>query len=65
MLYTGLDIHKRCSVACTFDGQGRRIREGRISGNSPEAFAAYFAIARAQRSAAGSLLELGNGSRHP
>jgi transposase len=42
MLYTGLDIHKRYSVACTFDGQGRKIREGRISGNSPEAFAAYF-----------------------
>lgn len=42
MLYTGLDIHKRYSVACTLDGQGHKIREGRIEGNSPESFAAYF-----------------------
>ena len=42
MYYTGIDYHKRYSVACTLDAQGRKIREGRIEANSPAAFAAYF-----------------------
>jgi transposase len=45
MLYTGLDIHKRYSVACTVDAQGRPIREGRIDHfgeGAREAFGAYF-----------------------
>jgi transposase len=42
MYYTGIDYHKRYSVACTLDAQGRKIREARINANAPEAFAAYF-----------------------
>ncbi|MCW5547561.1 MAG: IS110 family transposase [Opitutaceae bacterium] len=43
MNYTGIDHHKRYSVACTLDAQGRRLLERRIDHNAPEAFAAYFA----------------------
>lgn len=43
MSYTGIDHHKRYSVACTLDAQGRRLLERRIDHNAPEAFAAYFA----------------------
>ena len=43
MNYTGIDYHKRYSVACTLDAQGRRLLERRIDHNAPEAFAAYFA----------------------
>jgi transposase len=43
MLYTGIDYHKRYSVVCTLDAQGRRVAERRIERNAPEAFAAYFA----------------------
>lgn len=43
MNYTGIDHHKRYSVACTLDAQGRRLQERRIDRNAPEAFAAYFA----------------------
>lgn len=42
MNYTGIDYHKKYSVACTLDGQGRRLHEARIDANAPEAFAAYF-----------------------
>ena len=41
MYYTGIDYHKRYSVACTLDVQGLKIREARINANAPEAFAAY------------------------
>jgi transposase len=41
-LYTGIDHHKRYSVACTLDEQGNLIKEGRIAGNAPETFASYF-----------------------
>ncbi|MBI5382387.1 MAG: hypothetical protein HZA31_10850 [Opitutae bacterium] len=43
MLYTGIDYHKRYSVACTLDAQGRRLSEAKITQNTPEGFAAYFA----------------------
>lgn len=43
MYYTGIDYHKRYSVACTLDAQGRCIQEARIDKNDPVAFAAYFA----------------------
>ena len=43
MNYTGIDHHKRYSVACTLDGQGRLVRQARLDHNAPEAFAAYFA----------------------
>jgi hypothetical protein len=39
---TGIDHHKRYSVACTLDGQGHLVKQGRIDHNAPEAFAAYF-----------------------
>lgn len=42
MNYTGIDYHKRYSVACTLDGQGRLMKQARIHHNAPEAFAAYF-----------------------
>lgn len=41
MLYTGVDFHKRYSVACTMDATGERIKEARIA-NTPEAIASYF-----------------------
>lgn len=40
--YTGIDYHKRYSVACTLDGQGRLLKQARIDNNDPKAFAAYF-----------------------
>src|SRR5579863_59255 len=41
MLYTGVDFHKRYSVACTMDASGPRVKEARIV-NTPEAIASYF-----------------------
>ncbi len=29
MIYTGIDHHKRYSVACTLDAQGRRLSEAK------------------------------------
>ena len=43
MNYTGIDHHKRYSVACTLDARGAKVLEKRIDHNAPEAFAAYFA----------------------
>ena len=40
--YTGIDYHKRYSVACTLDEQGRKLQEGRIDGNTPKGFTTYF-----------------------
>lgn len=42
MLYTGIDYHKRYSVLCTVDADGRRVQSARIDQNEPAAFAAYF-----------------------
>jgi transposase len=42
MIYTGIDYHKRYSVACTLDVQGRKLHEARIDGNAAAAFAGYF-----------------------
>jgi len=42
MIYTGIDYHKRYSVACTLDAQGQKLHEARIDGNASAAFAAYF-----------------------
>ena len=42
MLYTGIDYHKKYSVASTFDAAGARVKEARIDGNERAAFAAYF-----------------------
>jgi transposase len=42
MIYTGIDYHKRYSVACTLDAQGRKLQEARIDGNAVAAFATYF-----------------------
>ena len=43
MYYTGIDYHKRYSVACALDAQGRKIREARIDANAFEGFVAFFA----------------------
>jgi hypothetical protein len=43
MSYSGFDHHKRYTVPCTLDAQGRRLQERRIDRNAPEAFAAYLA----------------------
>jgi hypothetical protein len=40
MNYTGIDYHKRYSVACTLDAQGRQLKQARIDHNAPESFAA-------------------------
>lgn len=42
MLYTGIDYHKRYSVLCTVDAEGRRVQSARVDQNEPAAFAAYF-----------------------
>lgn len=43
MIYTGIDYHKRYSVACTLDTQGNKLSQARIEANSAEGFASYFA----------------------
>lgn len=39
MRYTGIDYHKRYSVACTVDTEGGRVQSARINQNEPAAFA--------------------------
>ena len=34
--YTGIDYHKRYSVACTVDAQGNKLQEAKIEANAPE-----------------------------
>jgi hypothetical protein len=48
MIYTGIDYHKRYSVACTLDALGRKPHEARIDGNGPAVFAAYVNGAQGQ-----------------
>lgn len=43
MIYTGIDYHKRYSVACSVDAQGNKLALARIESNTPEGFASYFA----------------------
>jgi hypothetical protein len=38
MNYVGIDIHKRYSVVCALDEQGRKLKEARIEGNSEGGF---------------------------
>ena len=40
--YTGIDWHKRYSVCYTVDKEGKRLKEQKIEGNSPQEFARYF-----------------------
>ncbi len=42
MNYTGIEYHKRYSVACTLYGQGCLVKQGRIDHYTPVAFVAYF-----------------------
>lgn len=42
MLHTGLDIHKRYSVAVTLNGRGERVRQARLDHDHPGVFADYF-----------------------
>jgi len=43
MNYVGVDIHKKYSVLCGLDESGRKLREGRVEGNSATGFAQFFA----------------------
>jgi hypothetical protein len=43
MNYVGVDIHKKYSVLCALDESGRKLREGRVEGNSATGFAQFFA----------------------
>lgn len=43
MRYVGIDYHKKYSVASAMDEQGKKVSEMRIEGNTPEAFACFFA----------------------
>ena len=38
MLYTGIDYHKRYSVICTVDAEGRRVHSARIDQSEPVVF---------------------------
>jgi transposase len=42
MNYVGIDIHKRYSVLCALDEQGRKLKEARIEGNTACGFAQFF-----------------------
>ena len=42
MNYVGVDIHKKYSVLCALDESGRKLREGRVEGNSQSGFAQFF-----------------------
>lgn len=42
MTYTGIDYHKRYSVASSQDAKGTRLSEAKIDGNNPKGFAMYF-----------------------
>jgi transposase len=44
MTYTGIDYHKRYSVASSQNTAGARLAEAKIDGNHPEAFRAYFRL---------------------
>jgi hypothetical protein len=44
MTYTGIDYHKRYSVASSQDEKGARLSEAKLDGNAPEALAAYFKL---------------------
>jgi hypothetical protein len=37
MNYTGIDYHKKYSVAYALDGKGHRLHEARIDANAPDA----------------------------
>src|SRR5438876_1149025 len=43
MNYVGVDIHKKYSVLCAVDEVGKKVREGRVEGNSEKGFARFFA----------------------
>jgi transposase len=43
MNYVGVDIHKKYSVLCALDESGRKLREGRVEGNSARGFGQFFA----------------------
>src|SRR5437762_2731145 len=48
MNYVGIDIHKRYSVLAAQDGEGRRLKEARIQGNSAEEYARFFQSLRSE-----------------
>ena len=42
MNYVGIDVHKRYSVLCALDEQGRKLKEARIEASSASGFAQFF-----------------------
>jgi transposase len=42
MYYAGIDYHKRCSVVCVRDAQGRVVQEQRVDHAFPEGFKRLF-----------------------
>src|SRR5438045_829284 len=64
MNYVGIDIHKRYSVLAAQDGEGRKLKEARIEGNSVQDYARFFPkFGRAKSGGSGSVLELGTDPR--
>lgn len=43
MNYVGVDIHKKYSVLCALDKEGRKLREARVEGNASSGFVQFFA----------------------
>ena len=43
MNYVRVDIRKKYSVLCAVDELGKKVREGRVAGNSEKDFARFFA----------------------
>jgi len=48
MNYVGVDIHKKYSVLCALDESGRKLREGRVEGNSARGFAQFLPVWKGQ-----------------
>ena len=58
--YTAIDYHRRYSIVLTQDSAGRQVRQARITGNAPAAFARIFqAPGRAGRGGDRGVPELG------
>ena len=50
MNYVGVDVHKKYSVLCALDESGRKLREGRVEGNSATGFAQFRRARQEQKS---------------
>ena len=48
MNYVGVDIHKKYSVLCALDESGRKLREGRVEGNSATGLRSFLPVWKGQ-----------------